>query len=157
VDLHDGGTLTSAVEVKRSDALAPLSRDHHHALVVARSLIRATDKTAAPAARQFEEFLAAHELAHFAIEESLLLPVVPAEDRGRELARRMLDDHAFLRAAVEQPGAPDAASLREIGLRLRDHVQMEERELFPYPEESLSASALEKVGLQIQASVGRRS
>lgn len=146
--------------MKRSEALAPLSRDHHHALVVARALVNATDETAATAAQQFVEFLAGHELAHFAVEESVLLPVIPAEARGRELARRVLEDHAFLREALrrlrEPAAAVDVGSLQSIGGRLRDHVRMEERELFPYLEGSLSEGALEDIGLRIRASAQRR-
>jgi hypothetical protein len=35
--------------MKRSDALVPLSRDHHHGLAVAQQLRRATEQTAASA------------------------------------------------------------------------------------------------------------
>ncbi len=146
--------------MKRSQALAPLSRDHHRALVVARALARASDDTAAAAADRFVEFLEHHELAHFAVEESVLLPVIPTGEPGSELARRMREDHAFLREATRRLRAsgavPDAASLRVIGQRLRDHVQMEERELFPYLEESLSAAALDEIGSRVQASAGRQ-
>jgi hypothetical protein len=72
----------------------------------------------------------------------------------------MAEDHAFLRDALRRldspHSAPDAQSLRPIGLRLRDHVQMEERELFPYLEGALSAATLDQVGREIQASAERR-
>ena len=146
--------------MKRSDALVPLSRDHHQALVVARDLRRATDESAADAAQRFVQFLSRHELAHFALEESVLLPVIGAEGQGEALARQMLEDHAFLRDALRQVRAagavPAPAALRRIGERLRDHVQMEERQLFPHLEEALSESALEQVGARVRASVELR-
>ncbi len=146
--------------MRRSEALAPLSRDHHHALVVARELARATPENTVPVAHRFVDFLEAHELAHFALEESVLLPAVPDEEPGPELARRVLDDHAFLRDALRRlrhsDPEPEGQYLHELGRRLRAHVQMEERELFPYLEALLSESALEEIGSRLRASDARR-
>lgn len=147
--------------MKRSQALAPLSRDHHQALVVARALARASDETAGAAASRFVAFIEQHELAHFAVEESVLLPVIPASEPGERLGRQMRDDHAFLRDAMRRlrdcDAVPDAEALRLIGQRLREHVQMEERRLFPYLERVLSEPLLERIGSEIEASAGRRS
>jgi len=141
--------------MKRSKALAPLSRDHHRALVVARDLTRATDATAASAANRFVEFLEHHEAAHFALEEAVLLPLIPDAPPGGAMAQRMVEDHEFLRNAMRElrasASAPDTASLHLIGQRLRDHVQMEEQQLFPYLEALLSATALAEVGSRLQA------
>jgi hemerythrin-like domain-containing protein len=139
--------------MKRAAALAPLSRDHHLALVVARELSRATPDQADTAATRFQQFLAQHELAHFALEETLLLPALPDEQQGRALARRVRDDHDYLRAATRHlQRSPQAASvefLHALGVRLRAHVQMEERELFPYLERTLDPAALEQIGAQL--------
>jgi hemerythrin-like domain-containing protein len=139
--------------MKRSAALAPLSRDHHVALVIARELARAAEADAEAAQARFVRFLGEHELAHFALEESVLLPALREEPSGPELARRMLEDHEWLRAAMRRlRGSADAASveyLHAVGKRLRGHVQMEERELFPYLEEVLDAAALEEIGSQL--------
>jgi hypothetical protein len=46
-------------------------------------------------------------------------------------------------------GSPQAAELKFLtkwGARLRAHVQMEERELFPYIECSLDPAALDEIG-----------
>jgi hypothetical protein len=60
--------------VKRSDALAPLSRQHHHGLSAALKLKRA-DAAAAPEARAaFLEFWDREGRDHFRVEEELLLP-----------------------------------------------------------------------------------
>jgi hemerythrin-like domain-containing protein len=100
------------------------------------------------AASRFVGFLARHELVHFALEESLLLPAMPDEPRAEALAQRMLEDHEYLRLAARQladamqPASPEY--LRELGRRLRSHVQMEERELFPYIEQTLDPARLEE-------------
>jgi len=48
--------------VKRTAALAPLSRDHHVGLVVARDLARADEASGAQAAQRFVAFMAEHGL-----------------------------------------------------------------------------------------------
>jgi hemerythrin-like domain-containing protein len=147
--------------MRRSPALEELSRDHHHALVIARELVRATPENAARAASRFVEFLAHHELEHFAVEEEVLLPALPDEDPGPEFARRTRDDHTFLREAMRRLAggdrAPDGEFLHTVGQRLRAHVQMEERELFPYLEELLSEAALEQLGARLRAFHARES
>jgi hypothetical protein len=139
--------------MKRTAALAPLSRDHHLALVVARQLSRATPAQAGAAAQRFVRFLAEHELAHFALEETVLLPALPDEPQARALAEQTRKDHRYLRAAMQRlrgsPQAADVDLLHEIGGRLRTHVQMEERELFPYLERSLEPAALDRIGAKL--------
>jgi hemerythrin-like domain-containing protein len=144
--------------MKRSSALAPLSRDHHVALIVARQLIKAEQADALAAASRFVGFLARHELVHFALEESLLLPAMPDEPRAQALTQRMLEDHEYLRLAARrlddalQPASPEY--LHELGRRLRSHVQMEERELFPYIEQTLDPARLEELGARLTGEHG---
>lgn len=141
--------------MRRSEALAPLSRDHHHALVIASALQRADSDRLEEVAARFVEFLSAHELSHFALEESVLLPAVPDEDRGRALVARVLADHAYLRGAWRRlrdaDDPPDLELLRAVGARLHDHVRTEERELFPYLEESLDQATLAEIGARLLA------
>jgi hypothetical protein len=141
--------------MRRSAALAPLSRDHHHALVIASALTRAGEATARSSAMLFADFVLEHEARHFAVKESLLLPALPAGDRARALTERVLADHRYLRDAAQQlrlaSVLPDTDLLRSIGARLRAHVQLEERELFPYLEESLDPASLEHIGSRLGA------
>ncbi len=142
--------------MKRSAALAPLSRDHHHALVVARELSRCDEATAGAAADRFTAFLSEHELKHFAVEEQVLLPAIPPDEAARALAQEMLDDHEYLRTQCSRVRAGEVTPglLHEIGARLRAHVQMEERRLFPYLEEALDADALAAIGARLQQEAG---
>jgi hemerythrin-like domain-containing protein len=139
--------------MKRSAALAPLSRDHHQALVIASELSTAAPHQAAQAAERFVRFLSDHELSHFALEESVLLPSLPQDGRGQGLANRARTDHAFLRAALTRlqaaPADASAEFLHEVGSRLQAHVRMEERELFPFIEASLEPAALERLGSRL--------
>src|SRR6185437_9352609 len=104
-------------------------------------LARARDATARSSAMLFADFIGDHEARHFALEETLLLPVLPAGERGRLLAERVLADHRYLRDAATEIAEGSAErgveEVRSLGARLRAHVQLEERELFPLLEESL--------------------
>lgn len=140
--------------MKRSPELAPLSRDHHHALVVARSLCRCQETDAAAVTRDFVRFLRGHELTHFALEESLLLPCLADDPSARALAARVRADHAFFRSELSHiacSSRPSLQRLHTLGERLRDHVRLEEQELFPYVERSLSSEALHELGERLAA------
>ncbi len=124
------------------------------------ALTRAGDATARSAAMLFADFIGEHEARHFALEESLLLPALPAGDRGRLLSERVLADHRYLQDMAEQLRLarvqPSTELAHSLGARLRAHVQLEERELFPYLEEALDSASLERIGAQI-AEVAPRS
>ena len=147
-------------QMKRSPALVPLSRDHHLALVVARDLSRVNETDAKAAAARFVQFLSQHQLAHFELEERELLPAIPQEEPGPELARRVREDHEYLRAAMLRlrgsPGAADVEFVHEVGARLRAHVEMEECELFPYLERSLDAASLDQLGARLAHQSGEQ-
>ena len=131
--------------MKRSDELAPLSRDHHVALEHALRLRRASDADADAVVAAFLAFVADECHAHFAQEEALLAPEVPA-DRA-DLAERMLAEHEeIMRRAAALGGRPEAAAARELGELLSRHVRFEERELFPLLEDRLPPRRLLEIG-----------
>ncbi len=103
----------------------------------------------------FADFILEHEARHFALEESVLLPALPGGERARALTERLLEDHRYLRDAARRlklaTVQPGTELVRSIGSRLRAHVQLEERELFPYLEESLDSASLERIGAQLEA------
>jgi len=134
--------------VKRSAALAPLSREHHVALEVALRLRRATDPAAARDA--FLRFFDDEGEAHFAAEETVLLPfvsdVLPADDPD---VVRVLDEHRELRrraAALRSGARADEHDLRELGALLEGHVRHEERVLFPRIEAALDGARRGELG-----------
>ena len=137
--------------MKRSDELAPLSRDHHQALFVAMKLKRAE----ADGAEAFLGFIAAHGGDHFRIEEEILLPAWIASDPGadRALAERVAAEHLGLRAAARQLRERDldAGGIRAVGELLERHVRFEERELFPLIEAGLRAQRLAELGAEIES------
>lgn len=143
--------------MKRSPALASLSRDHQHALDVALRLRRAQPETVADAAAYFTAFFEKEGRRHFEIEEDLVLPALSARDAewGEGVARIRTDHQAIRDAARELTHVGDlddpVAEARALGERLADHVRFEERVLFPILERRLDVTELEWLGNAIVA------
>jgi len=141
--------------VKRSAALASLSRDHHQALVVAQHLRRADADTAADARSRFLAYWTEHGHAHFRREEEILLPGYAAYgDAHHPLVLHALGDHVAIRqraGAVAADPSADPEILRDLGERLSAHVRLEERELFPLIEADMPEAELTALALALDA------
>jgi len=134
--------------MRRSAELAPLSRDHQHALAVALAMRRG----APDAAARFLAFLASEGRRHFAIEEDLVLPALaPGPDGERDEVLRVLSDHVALRRAGDALGRGEPVDLGAAGERLDAHVRFEERVLFPLVEAELAPDRLSALGAAISA------
>ena len=140
--------------MKRSEALAMLSRDHHQALVVAQKLTRADADTATTARTRFLDFWNSEGRRHFQLEEELLLPAYAAYgDAHHPLVLQVLGDHVAIRAHVAQLNArPDTTTdvLREFGTMFAAHVRLEERELFPIIEDAIPADELLQLARELE-------
>jgi hypothetical protein len=134
--------------MKRSPALAPLSRDHHVALEVALRLRRATPATLAQAITHFRDFWDRQGEDHFVVEERVVLTALQADDTEWAAAtRRVRDEHAEIRTrASALPGDSSLDAAHGLGALLSAHVRYEERELFPLHEGRLSREALAALG-----------
>lgn len=121
--------------MKRHAALIQHSRDHHHALKLARLARFAADSGLPAAIAQAAETITEqfpHALEpHFQEEETGLL-VRLSENGQHELVKRTLDEHARLRELNRSLLADptDAAAITAFATLLHDHVRFEERELF---------------------------
>ena len=139
--------------MKRSDELAPLSRDHHHGLFAALTLRRATGADAAAARAVFLTFWNSEGAHHFRVEEEVLLPAFarrgPAD---HEAVVRVLVEHVDLRRraqALAEDDAPPTTALHELGERLKAHIRHEEDVLFPLIERTLPGEELRALGAAI--------
>jgi hypothetical protein len=132
--------------VKRSEALASLSRDHHQALAIAQKLRRATPETANQAREAFLGYWTAHGRTHFRLEEETLLPAYAAYgDTHHPLVLRVLGDHVAIRQRADALASQLATTpdvLHDLGVRLAAHVRLEERELFPLIERAIPPAEL---------------
>jgi hemerythrin-like domain-containing protein len=138
--------------MKRSAALAPLSRDHQHALDAALRLRRADPDTVVDAIAHFHRFFDRDGRRHFAIEEQLLLSALPADDpEWAPCVARVRDDHNAIRAGAGALADPreahdPVAAARALGERLSAHVRFEERTVFEMLEHRLAAPELARLG-----------
>jgi hypothetical protein len=140
--------------VKRSDALAKLSRDHHHALVAAQRLRRADDGTAAAARDAFLAFWTSEGSTHFRLEEEILLPAYSRfGDAHHPLVLKALGEHVEIRRRAADLAAGEAGvdALQDLGVRLAAHVRLEERELFVHIEETMPPEPLAAVAAELDA------
>lgn len=129
--------------MRRSDALAGLSREHHEALVLARRAAGA-DPSSQEASRVREHLLsrwAAQFVPHFATEEREVFPALAAA--GHPLpAKQARMEHAELRRLLEQVRVGNLSALRLWGEAMRAHVRFEERTVFPLVESALDLNGL---------------
>ena len=126
--------------MKRHPALVGLSEDHHHELVQARRLLMAAGAdadTRLEAARTYVDAFFTDTVEHFRREEETVLPLYarqPTADAGllERVLREHMELHGLARALRAEVAAEDVsgATLEELGSLLRDHVRLEERELF---------------------------
>lgn len=147
--------------MKRHPSLHPLSRDHHHALVQARSLSLAAaandrDSLAQVAAR-FAGFWNSDLQGHFSQEEQFVLPLLarhasPDSDEVRET----LNQHAEITRLVGELNDKvarremiEALLLDALGEALRRHIRFEENKLFPAIEASVPEEELWRMNEQL--------
>ena len=134
----------------RSPELAPLSRDHHVALGAALTLRRVTEESLAEALAEYHEFFAAAGDPHFVEEEDVLVPELP-----QAMARRVVAEHDEIRERTALlADRPDCDAARELGEMLTAHVRYEEREVFPFLEQSLSPERLAELGARLAPPAG---
>ncbi|HSC93180.1 MAG TPA: hemerythrin domain-containing protein [Gaiellaceae bacterium] len=139
--------------MRRHPALVPLSHDHHHELVRARSLRRAAaaaEEERLAAAETFLEFFGSETLRHFRDEEESLFPLLGLDHPE---VVRALREHAEIHGEVRRlralvaggEVAPEA--LEGLGRLVETHVRWEERELFELIQEAVPAPRLEALAL----------
>jgi tellurite methyltransferase len=133
--------------MQRHPALVPLSRDHHHALVLARKL-KASDVNADEIRALWNGVL----LPHILIEDRELIPIGCCGDAElRRHTETIAADHAWLREmfSVLDNQTPED-NRATISSRLEDHVRLEERILFPAIEANLDERALSVLSRRLQ-------
>nr|WP_294899433.1 hemerythrin domain-containing protein [uncultured Pedobacter sp.] len=114
--------------IKRSEVLKPLSREHHHALLLCWKIKNGYAKGAsAERIKKYADwFFEHHLLPHFAIEEQYVFPVLGDE---HPMIKQAKIDHQRLRKLFLATDNLES-NLREIEETLQNHVRFEERILF---------------------------
>ena len=148
--------------MKRHPSLRSFSDDHHQGLVNARRLKRAAvgeQTEPESAARAFLEFWRQDTSLHFRKEEEVLIPVLAryGGDLDQPSVVELFVQHARIRGLVMELGDElerrrvRGETLLKLGEQLEAHIRLEEREVFPLIERTLTESALEEVTTRLEA------
>lgn len=148
--------------MKRHAGLVPLSRDHHHGLVMAQRLIlgRSTNPRAdwpadpAQQAARLAAFFRTDLEPHFAIEEDHVFPAAVRNlVDGESRTRALIAEHETMRAMIRDLQAGPASGLRQrltaFGELLGAHIHTEERILFEQMQAVCDPRVLETLGARI--------
>ena len=148
--------------MKRHESLIPLSRDHHHGLVMARRLIlgRSTNPRAdwpSDRARQVARLLEFFETdlrAHFEVEEAHVFPAAARDlADGASQTRTLTAEHDAMRAMIRALDADPVSRLDErlaaFGELLEAHIHKEERGLFQQMQTECQSEVLDALGARI--------
>lgn len=114
---------------KRHKALQPLSREHHHGLLLSWK-IRAGIQKEIPLKRMqayADWFFETHLIPHFELEEVHIFSIL---NEGNEFVEKALADHKRIKQLFAEP-TKTTETLSTIEDELVKHIRFEERILFP--------------------------
>lgn len=139
--------------MKRHEALAPLSREHHGALILAQLI-----KKDAPVYRGLPtdmegrlhyavNFYTNDLTLHFSKEEAMLEKVGHCSESIGTLAAEIIGEHADLKSRFLslQTATDKEKAMDELGCLLEAHIRKEERVLFPLIQENCSEELLSQL------------
>ena len=133
--------MNTQAPIKRHPLIVPLSREHHHGLLLCWKIKAGLVKGVAPERikKYADWFYKNHLEPHFRLEETLLFPilgedhkmVIQAKTEHRLLSKLFADENNI------------AVSLRKIETVLKKHIRFEERVLFKEIEDSVTDEQLQ--------------
>ena len=129
--------------IQRSPYLQPLSRDHHHTLLLSWKIRTGLKKEVSPE-RILDYCRAYYRYAldeHFSKEEEYLFPLLDADNR---LVHQALAEHRKVRKLIVVPD-PDPKTVLRLEELLEKHVRFEERVLFNVIQEQVPEYKLAQV------------
>ncbi|TAL44428.1 MAG: hemerythrin domain-containing protein [Chitinophagaceae bacterium] len=135
--------------IKRSKELAPLSREHHDGLLFAWKIKQGLENDAAveTMCNYARWYWSNHIKPHFKNEEKVLVNHLPADN---PLVQQMIKEHAQIRnLIISLDKHPDKGTLHLLAEFVNNHIRFEERELFAYAEETLTAEQLNSIYQQL--------
>lgn len=117
--------------MKRSEALKPLSREHHQSLVIALRIKKAAAQSDEALINYWQEVLQQHRaplLAHFCSEEAGFSDLL-----NGEIKQQFSDEHEQLRTLLNNP--VNHSDILHFADLIKAHVAFEEKKLFPWLEQ----------------------
>ena len=115
--------------LKRHKALQPLSREHHHGLLLSWKIRSGFNKNIdSKRIKTYTDwFFETHLIPHFEIEEKHIFTIL---ENDSELIKRALAEHRRLKRLFNET-TEVTKSLGKIEEELEQHIRFEERVLFP--------------------------
>jgi len=129
--------------LKRVKELQPLSREHHHGLLLCWKIRTGFSRNIAPERikRYTDWFYTTYLLPHFELEEEYVFSILKEDN---ELVKKALSEHRRLRRLFNQ-GISIEKNLGLIEEELEAHIRFEERVLFPDVQKAASREQLAKI------------
>ncbi len=135
--------------MKRNENIVPLSRDHHFGLLFCWKIREGLKRNVDP--ERIKRFIAYywdhHFSRHFHEEETILFIL-----KDDPYCRRAREEHKIIGQLVEDLAQPDSNTtlLQSIADMVDQHIRYEERELFPYLEQTLTENQLAAIGKELE-------
>lgn len=128
--------------IKRHKALQPLSREHHHTLLLVWKIRKGLNSNIEPQRikKYADWYFANHLLQHFEKEEIDFAAILPAQDSGMQ---QMKEEHAAIKTAFAKE--TNEETLTTIANLLEKHVRFEERDLFNRVQQIATEEQLQKL------------
>ena len=133
--------------LKRSEELAPLSREHHEGLLFCWKIKQGISfGTEASILGKYVNWFWNNYLKHHFIAEEKAF-----NDRfflNDAMVERMKDEHQNIEALIHiNESIADVSLISQLTEELNNHIRFEERELFPYIEKKLSNDELKSISV----------
>ena len=128
--------------IKRHDALKPLSRDHHHGLLLCWKIREGLKrKIELDRIKKYTDFFFTSQLRpHFRFEESEIFPLL---GDSHSMSTRAVNEHSRLEFLFKEEASEEM--FHSIEKELNRHIRFEERELFRELQETVSEEKLQKI------------
>lgn len=128
---------------KRHKALQPLSRDHHHGLLLSWKIKSGFSKNiSVERIKAYADwFYENHLIPHFEIEEAEIFAILGTNN---ELVKQAIDDHKRLKHLFTEEINTKKA-LYDIEEELEQHIRFEERILFPEIQKNATEAQLRHI------------
>jgi hemerythrin-like domain-containing protein len=143
--------------IKRSEQLAPLSREHHDSLLFAWKLRQGLDNgTEIETLQRFCHWhWKEHVKKHFHDEEDILLKYIPSD---HPIVKQLTDEHNNIRELIISiDRKPDTITIDMLADFITRHIRFEERIVFNYLEQNLSTTQLDEIRSQLERPPGASS
>lgn len=138
--------------LKRHPALVALSKDHHFGLLLCWKIRTGIKKEVSTdrIVKYVEYFYNDHLKNHFEEEEKYIFSLLDENEEGRKKAERQ---HRKIKRLIEKLSDAERAkiTLGQIEELLDTHIRFEERELFPYLQNSLESETLYRLKETVDA------